>query len=185
VVKSIGSELRERVRAARASGPESVWRAGARPKRLVVDIDATLLTAHSEKEQAAGNWGGFGCHPLLCFLDGMDEGLAGILRPGNAGSNTAQDRERVLIEALESCPSTRTRPAPRFTSCCATEPVPVKSPSFEVKRQASARVAASPTAGNVELPSFELAKALAVDGRIGKCRGGIAGASAATRLNNR
>jgi hypothetical protein len=57
----------------------------------VLDIDATLVTAHSEKEQAAGTWrGGFDLHPLLCLLDGTDEGLAGILRPGNAGSNTAK-----------------------------------------------------------------------------------------------
>jgi Transposase DDE domain group 1 len=82
------------------------WRAGARPERIVLDIDATLVSAHSEKEDAAGNWkGGFGFHPLLCFLDGSGEALAGLLRPGNAGSNTARDHERVLVDALEQLPA--------------------------------------------------------------------------------
>jgi hypothetical protein len=106
VLKSIDEGLLERLRAARAQARAAAWRAGARPERLVLDIDATLVTAHSEKEEAAGNWkGGFGFHPLLCFLDGTDEGLAGLLRPGNAGSNTATDHEHVLIEALEQLPA--------------------------------------------------------------------------------
>jgi hypothetical protein len=105
VLKSIDADLLDELRRARAKARAAVWRAGARPERLVLDIDATLVSAHSEKEDAAGNWkGGFGFHPLLCFLDGTDEGLAGLLRPGNAGSNTAADHERVLIEALEQLP---------------------------------------------------------------------------------
>jgi hypothetical protein len=45
------------------------WDAGARPETITLDIDASLLTAHSEKERAAGNYkGGFGFHPLLCYL---------------------------------------------------------------------------------------------------------------------
>jgi hypothetical protein len=67
----------------------SAWRAGVRPERIVLDIDASLVGAHLEKE-AAGNWkGGFGVHPLLCFLDGTDEGPAGLLRWGDGGSTTA------------------------------------------------------------------------------------------------
>jgi len=67
----------------------------------VLDIDATLTTAHSDKEQAAGNFkGGYGHHPLLCYLDASGEGLAGVLRPGNAGSNTASDHIEVLDAAL-------------------------------------------------------------------------------------
>jgi hypothetical protein len=67
VLKSIDAGLLDELRAkARAAA----WRAGGRPERVVLDIDATLVTAHSEKEAAAGNWkGGFGFHPLLCFLD--------------------------------------------------------------------------------------------------------------------
>jgi Transposase DDE domain group 1 len=106
VLKSIDAELLDGLRRARAEARAAAWRAGARPERLVLDIDATLVAAHSEKEDAAGNWkGGFGFHPLLCFLDGTDEGLAGLLRPGNAGSNTAADHEHVLIEALEQLPA--------------------------------------------------------------------------------
>jgi Transposase DDE domain group 1 len=106
VLKSIDQGLLDGLRRGRAEARAAVWRAGARPERLVLDIDATLVTAHSEKEEAAGNWkGGFGFHPLLCFLDGTDEGLAGLLRPGNAGSNTASDHERVLVEALEQLPA--------------------------------------------------------------------------------
>jgi Transposase DDE domain group 1 len=105
VLKSIDEGLLERLCAARAEARAAAWRAGARPERLVLDIDATLVTAQSEKEEAAGTWkGGFGFHPLLCFLDGTGEGLAGLLRPGNAGSNTATDHEHVLIEALEQLP---------------------------------------------------------------------------------
>jgi hypothetical protein len=42
----------------------------------------------------------FGYHPLLCFLDATGEALAGLLRPGNAGSNTAADHITVLDQAL-------------------------------------------------------------------------------------
>jgi hypothetical protein len=64
------------------------------------------LTAHSEKDGAAGNYkGSFGFYPLLCFLDGSGEGLVGLLRPGNAGSNSAADHELVLIEALQQLPA--------------------------------------------------------------------------------
>ena len=53
------------------------WSAGARPKELILDIDASLLTAHSEKQGAAGNYkGGFGFHPLLCY-PGRDQRAAG------------------------------------------------------------------------------------------------------------
>lgn len=106
VLKSIDAGLLDELRAARAKARAAAWRAGGRPERIVLDIDATLVTAHSEKEAAAGNWkGGFGFHPLLCFLDETGEALGGLLRPGNAGSNTAADHEQVLIEALEQLPA--------------------------------------------------------------------------------
>jgi Transposase DDE domain group 1 len=58
-----------------------------------------------EKEGAAGNFkGGFGFHPLACYLDESNEALAGILRPGNAGANTAADHIAVLYQALEQLP---------------------------------------------------------------------------------
>jgi hypothetical protein len=72
---------------------------------FVLDIDATIVLAHSEKESAAATWKHtFGYHPLLCFLDATGEALAGMLRPGNAGSNTAADHITVLGQALQQIP---------------------------------------------------------------------------------
>jgi len=66
---------------------------------LVIDLDATIVIAHSEKEQAAATFT-WGYHPLLAFCDNTREALAGQLRAGNAGSNTAADHLQVLAEAL-------------------------------------------------------------------------------------
>ncbi|SMY04859.1 hypothetical protein BAURA86_03849 [Brevibacterium aurantiacum] len=77
---------------------------------LIVDIDATLVTAHSEKEDAKPTYKkGFGFHPLLAFIDhgrpGCGEPAAGLLRPGNAGSNTATDHIRLVKDILAGLPS--------------------------------------------------------------------------------
>jgi hypothetical protein len=85
------------VQAARAAARAAAWAAGAGPdlsSELCIDIDATISIAHSEKENAAATFKRtFGFHSLLAFLDRPDissgEALAGMLRPGNAGSNTA------------------------------------------------------------------------------------------------
>jgi len=93
------------VRAARARARRRVWELAGPPKRLILDLDAILITAHSEKEGAAGTYKrGFGFHPLLCFEAGSGEALAGILRPGNAGANTASDHKEVLARALAQLP---------------------------------------------------------------------------------
>jgi hypothetical protein len=90
------------LREARAQARAGAWAAGARAERIVIDIDATLIGAHSDKDGAAGTFkGGFGFHPLLAYLDETREALAGVLRPGNAGANTAADHLRVLDLALE------------------------------------------------------------------------------------
>ena len=66
------------------------WAAGADPGFYVIDLDATLVGSHSEKQGAAPTYKkGFGFHPLLAYLDATGEALAGLLRPGNAGSGTA------------------------------------------------------------------------------------------------
>ena len=76
------------------------------PERLTIDVDATLITAHSEKEKAAGNYkGGYGFHPLQVYLDETREALGGLLRPGNAGSNTADDHKAVIDRALAQIPA--------------------------------------------------------------------------------
>ncbi len=72
---------------------------------LVVDVDATLVTAHSDKEHAAPTFKrGFGFHPIWAFADhgagGTGEPLAFLLRRGNAGSNTAADHIAVVRAAL-------------------------------------------------------------------------------------
>lgn len=90
------------IRAARAAARARVWLAGAHAHNhdtsasqpLVIDLDATLVTAHSEKEQARPTYKrGYGFHPLLAVADhggeGTGEALAVQLRPGNAGNNTA------------------------------------------------------------------------------------------------
>lgn len=94
-----------RIRAARAAARARAWELGGAPRRIILDIDATLLTAHSEKEGAAGTYkGGFGFHPLLCCEAATGEALAGILRPGNAGANTATDHVTVFEAALAQLP---------------------------------------------------------------------------------
>ncbi|MCA1700469.1 MAG: IS1380 family transposase [Actinobacteria bacterium] len=106
VVKSIDRELLDRIRAARAAARSRAWDAGARPETITLDFDATLLAAHSEKEDAAGNYkGGFGFHPLCCYLDETGEALAALLRSGNAGANTAADHFEALQMALEQLPA--------------------------------------------------------------------------------
>jgi hypothetical protein len=73
---------------------------------LVIDMDATLVTAHSGKEGAAPAWKkGFGFHPLGAWLASTRECLAMLLRPGNAGSNTVAGHKEVLAMALRQVPS--------------------------------------------------------------------------------
>src|SRR5712691_9519056 len=100
-----------RVREARARARARVWQLAGAPRRLLLDLDATLVTAHSDKEQAAGTYKhGFGFHPLLCYEATTEEALAGILRPGNAGANTACDHVELLELALAQLPEDAKRP---------------------------------------------------------------------------
>jgi hypothetical protein len=98
--------LLEAVRAAHARARARFWELDGAPERLTIDVDATLITAHSEKENAAGNYkGGYGFHPLQSYLDETREALGALLRPGNAGSNTAEDHKTVLDLALAQIPA--------------------------------------------------------------------------------
>jgi hypothetical protein len=109
VVDDVDAERLAAVRTARSSARAVAWKAGLNPVTshgpLILDFDATLLDAASEKELACPTYKkGFGFFPLLCFLDATNEALAGILRPGNAGANTAADHIHVLELALAQLP---------------------------------------------------------------------------------
>jgi hypothetical protein len=95
----------ERIKTARAEARAVAWAMGADPGAYVIDIDATLVGSHSDKEGAAPTYKrGFGFHPLCSYLDATGEALAGLLRPGNAGSGTAADHVVVLDDSLDQLP---------------------------------------------------------------------------------
>jgi hypothetical protein len=100
--------LLDALAAAHAQARERVWKLAGAPARLTIDLDATLITSHSDKEGAAGTFkGGFGFHPMLAYADQTGEALAGELRPGNANANTAADQIAVAEQALEQIPAER------------------------------------------------------------------------------
>jgi hypothetical protein len=104
-LEAIDTAALERIAVARAAARKKVWASGVDPGFYVIDFDGTLITAHSDKQGAAATYKrGFGYHPLLAFLDATGEALGGILRPGNAGSNTAADHVELLTMALAQLP---------------------------------------------------------------------------------
>jgi hypothetical protein len=108
VVDRVASEpgLLDALRVAHARARARFWELDGAPQRLTLDVDATLITTHSEKEKAAGNYkGGYGFHPLQVYADETREALGALLRPGNAGSNTAADHVTVLDRALAQIPT--------------------------------------------------------------------------------
>ncbi len=114
VIERIGTDADglARLRAARAHARARAWAAGAHPdcELLVVDADATLVTAHTDAKQgAAGTYKHtFGFAPLLAYLDrgqAPGEPLAGILRPGNAAPGSADDLLDLVDLALAQLPA--------------------------------------------------------------------------------
>ena len=108
VIDRIATEpgLLDALRSAHARARERFWKLHGAPESLTIDVDATLITAHSEKERTAGNYkGGYGFHPLAAYADETREALGALLRPGNAGANTAADHKTVLDLALEQIPT--------------------------------------------------------------------------------
>jgi len=118
-VASGGARTSRRVTAAVNAARRVAWaqaeaRHGALPGVRVADkvleqvtcirLDATVIPAHSDKEGAQPNFKGFGHHPLLAYCDNSREPLAGILRPGSAGSNTAADHITLLDAAIAALP---------------------------------------------------------------------------------
>jgi Transposase DDE domain group 1 len=103
------------IRAARAAARGRAWELagdaapGATGSLVTVDLDATIVTEYSEKEQASPTWKKtFGFHPMAAFADhgpgGSGEPLAIVLRPGNAGSNTAADHIEATRLAVAQLP---------------------------------------------------------------------------------
>jgi hypothetical protein len=166
-------ELAE-IRSARRSARERAWTLGARPRQVTLDFDAQLLECHTLKEGAGPNRkGGFGFHPLHCFLDETGEHLAGLLRPGNAGANTASDHIAVLEAALAQLPASvadreRERPVAilvRSDSAGAThafaDALRERKISFSLGYQVDQRVGEAALA----LPKRQWRRALNQDGR--------------------
>ena len=73
---------------------------------VVLDVDATIVVCHSEKEMAAPTFKKtFGYHPIGVWCDNTQEFLAAKLRTGRAGSNTAADHIEVLGRAIDQIPA--------------------------------------------------------------------------------
>lgn len=106
------------IRRARADARARVWArrrplAGTPGRRaggqVIVDIDATLVTSHSDKEHAEPTFKrGFGFAPMCSFVDhgqqGTGEALALDLRPGNASPWNIDDHLAALNNALGQLP---------------------------------------------------------------------------------
>jgi hypothetical protein len=114
-----GSRVLARISSAVNAARRQAWQAmvarhGALPGIAVADktlagvtcirLDASVVTAHSDKELAEPNYKGFGHHPLLAYCDNTGEPLAGKLRRGGAGSNTVADHLEVLEAAITALP---------------------------------------------------------------------------------
>jgi Transposase DDE domain group 1 len=119
LLSKLDSRMLGQLGQARAQARETAWaqrieRCGSLPQTtaaglavpgLVLDVDASIVLCHSEKELATPTWKHtFGYHPLFCFLDNTREALSGLLREGRAGSNTTADHITVLDDGLAQIP---------------------------------------------------------------------------------
>lgn len=107
------------LRSARGAARERVW-SRARPLagtpgtrdggQVIVDLDATVVTAHSEKEGAEPTHKmSYGFTPMCAFVDhgeyGTGETLALDLRPGKASPFNSADHITALEAALDQLPA--------------------------------------------------------------------------------
>jgi hypothetical protein len=100
------AELRD-LATADAEARATAWTLQPSQSRIVIDIDATIVTCRSDKQDAAGTWKRtYGFHPLVAMDTERREVLAQMVRAGNAGSNTAVDHVQVLAAAIEALPET-------------------------------------------------------------------------------
>jgi hypothetical protein len=176
-LEAIDTDVLERIASARAKARAEAWAAGLDPGFYVIDLDATLVGAHSEKEGAAPNYKhGFGFSPLMAFLDATGEPLAARLRPGNSAPGNAEDHVIVLDEALAQLPIdpsaceviARTDAAGcshRFTEACAERNV-----RFVVGHKLSSELAAVVT----QMPKKRWQKSISADGTDERDSGEVA-----------
>ncbi|CAM5512289.1 IS1380 family transposase [Streptomyces canarius] len=114
ILATAGPKALAAIQPARAETRERVWSLAknAAPDaagQVIVDLDGVLVLAHSEEQDAAATWKKtYGHHPLMAFVDhgpgGTGEPVAALLRPGNAGSNTAADHITTAQLALAQLP---------------------------------------------------------------------------------
>ena len=105
-----GARAKARAHVWAQAGKDSPLHGVSAENPLIIDLDASLLNSHSEKEDARPTWKkGFGFHPLCSFLDhgilGTGEPLVTLLRPGNAGSNTVADHIQVVKDSVKQLPT--------------------------------------------------------------------------------
>lgn len=91
------------------AGPHSPAARASGMNPLIVDIDASLVNVHSDKEGAIGNYkGGSGFSQMIALVDyGKTQGgevLAVRLYSGNKATNSTKDHFSILTEALEQLP---------------------------------------------------------------------------------
>ena len=176
-LEAVDAVVLERIASARAKARAAAWEAGLDPGFYVIDLDATLVGAHSEKEGAAPNYKhGFGFSPLMAFLDATGEPLAARLRPGNAAPGNAEDHVTVLDEALAQLPVDPTTSeviartdaagcSHRFTEACVQRNV-----RFVVGHKLSAELAAVVT----QMPKKRWQRAISADGTEERDSGEVA-----------
>ncbi len=109
-----GEKALQAIRSARSEVRHRAWSLAGKNApdaggQVVIDLDGVLVIAHSDKQDAAPTWKKtYGHHPLTAFLDhgpgGTGEPVAALLRPGNAGSNTAADHITTTQLALAQLP---------------------------------------------------------------------------------
>src|SRR4051794_20728722 len=114
ILATAGEDALTAIRTARSQVREHAWtlaghRAPDTGGQAIVDLDGVLVVAHSDKQDAAPTWKKtYGHHPLMGFVDhgsgGTGEPVAALLRPGNAGSNTAADHIEATRLALAQLP---------------------------------------------------------------------------------
>jgi Transposase DDE domain group 1 len=141
---------------------------------VVLDVDSTIVLAHSDKQGAAATYKQtYGFHPILVTCDNTGELLAVTLRPGNAGANTAADHLQVLGEAIGQIPAAhRRRLLIRADSAAASHKVidwlvaQDRAPRRRVEYSIGWAIGELERAAISALPSQDWQVALAADGEV-------------------